>query len=298
MRVLSFLFIFFMLNNLLLSQEKEVIHVITKRISKVFPYAEGFEVNVEGNNAEIFIETWKENSINVEIELISKHPNEAIALEDLDRIKYLTERIKKKIYLRNYVTTEEGKPTKAILKAKYIIHVPEECPVYLKNNFGSTNVQDLVNQLRIFSNYSPINLDNIRGVVEMRTHFGDIAGQSLNGNFNIKANRSNIDLQQIIGNYNISANYGLINLMAGDGLIDLNIEGMKTDVKLWNIDPDTHQHQLVVYHGNVKLPNGLPFQFTENTPEVKKIFFKPSKEYSATITVNVSFGNLTVEKKK
>lgn len=298
MRVLSFLFIFFMFTNLLLSQEKEMIHVITKRINKVFPYAEGFEVNVEGNNAEIFIQTWKENRISVEIELISKHPDEAIALEDLERIKYLTERVKKKIYLRNYVTTEEGKPTKSVLKAKYIIYVPEECPVYLKNHFGSTNVQDLVNQLRIFSNYSPINLDNIKGSVEMRTHFGDISGQSLNGNFDIKANRSNIDLQEIVGNYNISANYGSINLMAGNGLIDLNINGMKTDVKLWNIDPDTHQHQLVVYHGNVKLPNGLQFQFTENTPEVKRIFFKATKEYSATITVNVSFGNLTVEKKK
>ncbi|NJK83937.1 MAG: hypothetical protein HC912_09160, partial [Saprospiraceae bacterium] len=104
--------------------------------------------------------------------------------------------------------------------------------------------------------------------------------------------------QQIVGNYNISANYSQVNLVAGEGLIDLNIEGMKTDVKLRNIDPNTHQHQLVVYQGNVNLPNSVQFQFTENSPELKKISFKPTKEYFATITVNISFGDLTVEKKK
>ncbi len=279
-------------------QQEKTIHVITKRITKTFPYAKGFEVNLEGNNAEVFVETWNENKIGVEIELIAKHPEESLAIRDLERMNYLAERVKQKVYLRNYPSSNEDSPVQAVLSAKYTIKVPEDCPVYLKNQFGETNVKDLANQLRIFSEFSPINLDNVQGTVNMRTKFGDITGRRLNGDFEIFTRRSNVDLKEIIGNYNIVAQYSLINLYAGEGLIDLNIDATKTDVNLFNIDPKTHQHNLLVNQGKLLVPEEFELSFSENTPQIRKVVFKPNNEYYANITISVSFGDLKVEKKK
>lgn len=279
------------------AQDQEEIQVVTKRITRTFPYSAGIEVNLEGQNADVFVESWDEDYISVEIELIAKHPEQATALADLERMNYTAAKVKRKIYLRNYVA-EENKGGNSILKAKYIINVPEECPVYLKNQFGSTNVKDLANRLKIYSEFSEIQLNNINATVDMRTRFGDIYGYRLAGNYTINARRANLDLREVIGNYDITANYSMINLFAGQGLIDLNIDAQKTDVNLFNIDPLTHQHQILVQHGNLRLPDIWQYRFEQNTPETKRVVFKPSSEYFANITISVSFGDLKIEGKQ
>lgn len=282
----------------LLAQEKETVHVITKHIHKTFPYATGFEVNLEGENAEVFVESWDKAEIQVHIELVSKHPERAIAEKELERISYQAERFKRRIYIRNYVKLEDALPTQAILKANYYLKVPADCPVYLKNAFGSTNVKDLANQLRIFSEFTNVQLDNIQGTVEMNSKYGDIQGARLVGNFEIKSRHSNISLHDIVGNYTINAHYGTVNLWAGKGLIDLNITANKADVNLFNIDPKTHQQQLFVEYGKLSIPNGWQFNFVENTSTLKHVTFKPNQEYFANITINVAFGDLAISGKK
>ena len=282
----------------LFAQEKEAIHVITKHIQKTFPYATGFEVNLEGDNAEVFVESWDRAEIQVHIELVAKHPEKAVAEKELERITYQAERFKRRIYIRNYVKSESALPVKAILKANYYLKVPADCPVYLKNAFGSTNVKDLANKLRIFSEFTNIQLDNIQGTVEMNSKYGDIRGDRLMGNFDIESRHANINLHDIVGNYNINAQYGTINLWAGKGLIDLNIIANKADVNLFNIDPKTHQQQLFVEYGKLSIPNGWQFKFVENTSALKHVTFKPNQEYFANITINVAFGDLAISGKK
>jgi hypothetical protein len=278
--------------------DQQRLQVITKRITKTFPYSEGFEVNLEGENAEVLVESWDKKEIYVQIELIAKHPNKEQATKDLERMAYLLDRAKNNIYIRNYVQEVEQPDNTAVLEARYVIRLPESCPVYIKNQFGETDVRNLTSQLRIFNEFGNINLSNITGGMEMRTKFSEVRGAQLVGDFDIFARRSQLDFRDVVGNYTIKAEYSTLNLWAGEGLIDLNIDAKKTDVQLFNIDPKTHQHQLVVQHGNVTVPNAWQFEFEEDTPYIKKLTFQPNSEYYATITVNISFGDLKIEKRR
>lgn len=290
--------LFFFCGSSLFGQDKEeVLQVITKRITKSFPYSEGFEVNLEGENAEVLVESWDKQEISVQIELIAKHPEQEVAKSDLEQMEYLLERVKRKIYVRNYISGEEQVKTEAMMEARYIIKLPEECPIYIKNQFGETDVRNLASQLRIFNEFGTISLNNISGDINMRTRFGDVTGYQLAGNFDIYSRRSNLNLHDIVGNYNIESHYGTLNLWAGEGLIDLNINAQKADVNLFNIDPLTHQQKLVVQEGNVILPNGWKYNFEEDTPQIKKVTFKPTSEYYATFTINIAFGDLKIEQK-
>jgi len=288
---------FFCCSNIIGQDKEEVLQVITKRITKSFPYNEGFEVNLEGENAEVLVESWDKQEIFVQIELIAKHPEKKVAQSDLEQMEYLLERVKRKIYVRNYVSGEKGVKVEAIMEARYTIKLPEECPIYIKNQFGETDVRNLASQLRIFNEFGNISLNNIRGDINMRTRFGDVTGYQLAGNFDIYSRRSNLNLHDIVGNYNIESHYGTLNLWAGEGLIDLNINAQKADVNLFNIDPLTHQQKLTVQEGNITLPNGWQYAFEEDTPQIKKVTFKPSSEYYATFTINISFGDLKIEQK-
>lgn len=295
---ISIFFLLLLSCSLLMGQEEEVLQVITKRITKTFPYSEGFEVNLEGENAEVLVESWEQQEIYVQIELIAKHPEQAVAERDIEEMAYLLDRVKRKIYIRNYVKEKETAPTVAMMEARYTIKLPEECPVYIKNQFGETDIRNLASQLRIFNEFGPVNLLNVNGTIEMRTRFGDVFGDRLAGNFDIYSRRSDLNLRNVVGNYNIESHYGTLNLWAGEGLIDLNINAEKTNVNLFNIDPLTHQHDLVVQHGNVIVPNAWQFEFEEDTPQIKKLTFKPNSEYYATVTISVAFGDLKIERKK
>lgn len=273
------------------------VQVITKKIEKTFPYRNGYEVNVEGEKAEVIVESWDKDEIKVLLELTAQHPDKSIAERDLDEIKYLADKVKNKIYLRNYLSKkEENAEPQAQLSAKYTIYVPEKCPVYLKNYFGTINVSNLFNSVKINSQFSKIALENIQGMMDVNTRFGDLIGANLDGDMVLNSRRSDITLKNIKGNYDLTTQYGIVKLWAHKDLLSLKVNADKSDVFLYNINPGQFAYNLSSQNGTIDFPNNLKYNTLQNTKEVKRIQFKPVTEYYATITVSVSFGNIFVGK--
>lgn len=273
------------------------VQVITKKIEKTFTYREGYEVNVEGEKAEVIVESWDSDEIRVLLELTAKHPNKATAEKDLEAIKHLIDRVKNKIYVRNYLSTPDGMPEpQSVLSAKYTIYVPEQCPVYLKNYFGTINVSNLLNSVKINSEFSKIGLNNVRGIMDVRTRFGDVVGANLDGDMKLNARRSDITLTDIRGRYDLTAQYGIMRIRGTKDLLGLNINVEKTDIFLENINPSLFGFNLTAQNGNINMPNNMRFDYLQNTEQVKRIQFKPVTEYYTTITISVSFGNISIGK--
>ncbi|MFN7115971.1 MAG: DUF4097 family beta strand repeat-containing protein [Saprospiraceae bacterium] len=278
-------------------QAQVKVQVITKKIEKSFPYRNGYEVNVEGEKAEVIVESWDKDEIKVVLELTAQHPDKAVAEKDLEAIKYLADKVKNKIYLRNYLAKEEGKAEpESVLSAKYTIFVPEKCPVYLKNYFGTINVSNLFNSVKINSQFSKIALENLQGVMDISTRFGDLIGANLDGDMTLNARRSDITLRDMKGRYNLTTQYGIVKLWATKDLLSLNINADKSEVFLYTPNPQQFAYNLSSQYGSIEYPNNMKFNYLQNTKEVKRIQFKPVNEYYATITVSVSFGNIFVGK--
>ncbi|MBK7872344.1 MAG: DUF4097 family beta strand repeat protein [Saprospiraceae bacterium] len=274
------------------------VQVITKKIEKSFTYRKGYEVNVEGEKAEVIVESWDKDEIKIQLELTARHPDKSIADKDIEAIKYVADRVKNKMYVRNYLSKSEGAAEpQSLLSAKYVIYVPEECPVYLKNYFGTINVSNLFNSVKINSEFSKIGLNNIQGVMNVQTRFGDVLGTNLDGNMKLTSRRSDITLQDIKGRYDLSAQYGIMRIRGTKDLLSLNIDAEKMDVFLDNINPSLFGYNLTAQNGNISFPNNLKFTHLQNTDQVKRIQFKPVTEYYATITISVSFGDIFIGNK-
>lgn len=273
--------------------------LVTKKIEKTFSYKNGTEVNIEGQRAEVYVETWDRSEILVQLELSALHSDKQIAASDLEKMNYQTEKVQSKVYLRNYLSTKEGesKPSSK-LKALYVVKVPAECPVYVKNSFGLANISNLANQLRINSQFSEIGLENITGLIDVKTKFGDLEGQKLDGRMTVNARRSNITLSEITGHYDITAQYGILRIFADQNLLDLNIDAEKSEVFLFSPNPKIFSYNLEAKHSDVNLPSDMAFKFEDSNVAVQKASFKPQREYFANITISVSFGEVTVEEKK
>lgn len=277
---------------------QSTLQVVTKRIEKTFTYKKGYELNIEGEKAKVEVNTWNREEIQIIMELTAKHPDKKVAENDLEAMKYLADRIRNKIYLRNYVSLAEGAPKpQSELSARYVITLPEECQVYLKNYFGIAQINDLSGGLRVRSEYSRVGLSNVRGQVDLVTRFGDLIGEKLNGTVNIDSRRADLTLRDIQGHYNIRAAYGTLNLFLTSGLAELDIQGDKTDIFLNGDNLQQYGFALTARNGNILMPDEMPFQYLNNAADLKKIQFKPKQEYYANITISITLGNISIKNK-
>ncbi|MBI5914525.1 MAG: DUF4097 family beta strand repeat protein [Bacteroidetes bacterium] len=277
-------------------EAQTTLQVVTKTFENTFPYQNGNEVNFEGEKAEIKVETWKRNEVRVLVELIAKNTDRKAAEADLAKMVYTTEQHGKNLYFRNYVATQKGvkKPT-SDLRAIYTITLPADCPVYLKNNYGLTQVNNLSKALRINSQFSKIDLENVSGQIGIDTRFGDIEGRDIDGNVSINARRSDITLHDIKGNWNINSQYGVMKFFTNPSpeLLTMNIVAEKSDVYFFDPKPNYYGYTLTAHYGNITVPNDLKFNYLQNTSELKKAIFS-SKIGKSNISIKISFGDIVI----
>lgn len=274
-----------------------VLEVVTKTIQESYTYQPGFEVAVEGEKAEIFVETWDRNEISIRMEMTARHARLETARDELENLSFSIERVKNKIYLQNGRIDERLKPASR-LTVHYYITLPEECPVYVKNHFGAANISNLRNRLRIFAEYSQININNVTGLMDIRTRFGDIMGEKLDGNVTINARRSDITLEDFGGNFTINAQYGKLSLRPNAALTGLRVTADQSDVVLLDGIGDLFAYTLTSTHGEIQIPTELRVSILESTDEVQRIRIQPPTENRAEISISVSFGNLTIEQQR
>jgi len=273
------------------------LQVVKRTVEKTFAYKDGYELNIEGEKAQILVESWNRNDIRVHAELIAKHPDKQTARADLEMMVFSSDQHGDMIYFRNYVSVPAGKKApESDLSAVYTITLPKDCPLYLKNNFGLTKVNNLTNALKIQSEYSKVLLDNLSGRINVDTYFGDIEGRNIDGQVRIDSRRSNITLYNIMGAWDINAQYGVLKLFTDpmQNLASLDITAEKADVYFFDPNPSIYGYNLTAHYGNITAPVDLKFNYIENTQEVKKAIFTSKLGGKGNIFIKISFGDIII----
>lgn len=294
---LTLLFILF-LCTCVRAQTPDVREVVTKTIQDTYAYSAGSELAVEGEKAEIFVETWTKQQISVRVVLTARNRTLATAKRDLENLEFLTEVAGKKIFLKNKLKDTALK-SDSELSVEYYITLPEECPVYLKSHFGGATISNLRNRLRINGEFSAINIDNVQGLLDIRTRFGDITGEKIDGNVVINARRSDINLLDVGGTFTINAQYGELKLSPNLNLRNLQINADKSDVYIYEpIGGEGLAYELATNNGEMNLPDNRTLVELERTSEWRRIQIGPGAERSGTVSASVTFGNLYLAKQQ
>ena len=281
-----------------LSAQTDYREVVTKTIEDTYDYRTGSELAVEGEKAEIFVETWSKPEIHVRVVMRSRHRKLEQAEKDLQNLEFVTEVAGQKIFLKNKRRDENHQP-ESDLSVEYFITLPEECPVYLKSHFGGATISNLRNRLRINGEFSAINIDNVEGLLDIRTRFGDITGEKIDGNVVINARRSDINLLDVGGSFTINAQYGELRLSPNLNMRDLRVNADKSDVYIY--EPDGGErlaYELASNNGELVLPDNRKLVELERTNEWRRIQIGAGGERTGTITASVTFGDLHLAKQR
>lgn len=271
--------------------------VLSKTIEDTYAYRAGTELAVEGEKAEIFVETWPKKHISIKVEMTAKHKDLKQAKKDLENLRFQTEKAGLKIFLKNNRINPK-QPSESEILIQYYIFLPEECPVYLKTYFGTANISNLNNRLRINGEYSQINIDNVQGLLDIRTRFGDIFGEKIDGNVVINSRRSDIELLDMAGSFLINAQYGEVRLSPNVRLANLQLNADKSEVYLYDPFSSSFNYFLSASATELQFPTELPAKILEDTENMSRIKIPATDELAGQIKVSVAFGKLQIRKQK
>lgn len=276
------------------SDAQTTLQVVTKSIEKTLAAPVGTLLNIDAEKADVVLRTDnRTREMKIKIELVARHPQLDVAKHDIEALKIVTEKVKNKIYIRNYVAVAKGsaKPS-ADLRTRYTITLPPDLDITLKNTFGKLNASDLTNSLDVTAEFCKIQLANIKGTPALNTRFGDIEGDKIDGKTTIVSVRTDISLNLLRGMCDMKTQFGKLKITADNTLSALTVTAEKADI---TFDPPDGSprftYNLNAEYGKVTTPIKLNFKYLEKSKQREKAQLVGS---SALINLNTTFGQITI----
>ena len=267
------------------------LQVVTQTIQKTVPWKPGYEVEINGEKAEVLVEPATGNKIMVNAELIAKHPSLDSAKADVKAWKLVVSTVGKKVYIRVYIGLPAGKPLPASnLKAKITVQLPAQCPVNLRNKFGQARLDGLQGPVALDGDFCAFSLTNLGGKINVDSRYGNVDARHLDGPVNIQVKRADIALADLHGDCRVTSEYGAVRVDAGPKTGNLTVDATKSDVVLDVPAQPRHSFDLKAGYGQVSVPKNLPFT-TQNAQTASW----QQGQNSPLLRVSTSFGKITVQ---
>ncbi|MFT5617952.1 MAG: hypothetical protein ACI85I_001178 [Arenicella sp.] len=271
------------------------LQVVTKTIEKEFLWEDGEIVIIEGEKANFKVQNWSGSTVKVILKQIAKSPNRAIAEKELVYQKFILEKRKTGIRIKNYfVIPKNVSKTESILKSEYEIWLPKECPMELINSYGNISLESITGKLSVDNKYGNIIVNKLQADLSIKSYFGDLTMREFTGTLSGVCNHTLINLEKVSGKISLKTTLGDVFINDVSSLAKLEIDASKADVTLQNIDWKNADIKLYSKYGDTIVPNSQEKYFTKYS-EVERKFEKPNKSAKQRIEINTSFGKIVAE---
>lgn len=232
------------------------VQVATKHLEKIFEPVKAIKIDAE--KADITIESWAKNNIQISIDLSSKHPQKEIAAADLEYFKYVAEKRKDMIFIKNYILLNNPKQKlSSNFKAKYILKIPENMELEINNSFGKIIINAKPKSLILNAAFCIVNLNNCDGKTKLETQYGDLFINNISGENNIRTNHTTLIMSKLGGKNIIQSQSGKIVINGFTNMIDLKIKGAKTEINLERINTENYGFMFQNKNGEINVPSNF-----------------------------------------
>jgi hypothetical protein len=273
------------------SFSQTMVYVATKHIDKDFSDLKAIEINAE--KADIEIEVWGNSTVSLSMEISAKHPSKATAANDIEFLKYIAEAKNGVLFLRNYLLlSQKDKKPESNFKTKYVLKIPADKLLEIKNSFGIVRVLGKTEKLILKTEFCNVSLGQIGGVSQIKTKYGESNISGISGDFNLESERTNINLSDFSGNIAMKSYYGEVLLTKPRALSSLTYTSEKSTITLKMANFKSHKLILSTTSGQIYLPSELGKAITQKNGQMVEI---NSKENS-NIKIHNKSGNITLEK--
>ncbi|MDO7847884.1 hypothetical protein Q5H92_16080 [Hymenobacter sp. M29] len=234
------------------------VQVVTRTIEQQLPCPAGTLVRIRAEKAAVRVQGWDQPTVRLVLRLSARHPERAVAEQELPVARYQFEAHGRTIDVVNYFALAASAPAlRSDLRADYTLMVPANVAVELRNAYGQTAFTGLTGRQTISQEFGPITLLRLRGSLTVTAKYADLTGRDTDLTLDCDADKSAVSLLGAAGRYTIRNRYGTIAVEPAEGLKSLDIEAERTEVKLVLARPERFSYRLSCSQGPLQLPPEL-----------------------------------------
>ena len=271
------------------------IQVVTKTINKTIPYKNHDLLKINAEKAEVEINGWDKNYIQLTLKLISKNKKREDAEEDLQYLKYKISNEGNDIVLSNYFQTPDTRTRiKSNLQAKYILNVPKKLNANVNVLYGEVNINNVSGSISSDINFGMLKVNNVTGKLSVKSTYGDITAKDLNVFMTCEADKANINLMGIKGTYAINSSYGTLVVETSQTLKGFKVVSKNTEVKMTLLAFEEYNYNLSTSYADITVPDHYSGMIDSRITQ-KKEFVNEFKPNNPSIQIATTFSNITIQ---
>ena len=236
-----------------------LVQVVTKVVEKELPYAEGQQIRVIAQKADVTLKGWNRSTVSVRLRLVAKHPDRAVAEREVAYHQYTLQPNGSDIELSNrFVIPQRAGKLQSQLKAIYDVSVPTNALIQLANSFGDVRLSNLSGDVTVKFEFGKLSLDDMNGKLTVTSEYGDIDGRSINAAFVCKAEKADISLRELGGKVNLQSRYGKLLIRPNNvTLYALRVDAARTEVVLVPQRVTDFRYDVVVTFAEIRVPESV-----------------------------------------
>jgi hypothetical protein len=198
---------------------------IEKEIEKSFNVSSGGELKVDTERGSMSIETHSREVVHVKVYYKVRSNDEEFADELINDFEIDFSDNGKDVTIEAEFGGEFSNSEENKLNVRYIITVPNEYNVNLRNSGGSISVDDIVGKARAKTSGGSLNFKLIEGPVTGKTSGGSISLDGCNGDADVSTSGGGIYIGKVRGNVEANTSGGSITVDEVYGSIDASTSG-------------------------------------------------------------------------
>lgn len=197
------------------------VKVLTRVTEKSYAFSEEFLLDIDAEKADITIETIPGDSLYFILKQIVKNTNLNIAEKHLKAQKFSENKSRERLFLKNYILFDgPNENSGSIFKNEYIIKVPSNCHVRVKNSLGNTVLTNLKKTALVNVTYGKVEVNELNGKLDANVSLGELTINQGMINGTIEAKNTVVKLQNPSGNITGKLEFGSLSLfLNGNPLI-------------------------------------------------------------------------------
>lgn len=240
------------------AQAQQKVQVVTRTLAQSWGCPPGMVVRIRAEKATVLVRGWDQPTVQVTLRLSARHPDRAVAEQDLPVAQYRLQQSGNAVDLVNFFTLPAGAPAvRADLRAEYTVLMPAGNPLQVVNAYGRTELADLTGRQTLEQNFGQITLRNLRGTLTATARYADLAGTNLLGAFTCEASKSAVQLLGLGGTCLVRNYYGSVRAQPTAALRKLVVEADRTEVLISVPQPELFDYRLSVQQGTLTVPPAL-----------------------------------------
>ena len=234
---------------------QQKVQVVARTLEQSWPCPPGLVVRIRAEKATVKVRSWDRPTVRVVLRLSARHPERAVAEQDLPAARYRFGQSGSALDLINFFALPTGAAAvRSDLRAEYTVLMPAANALQVVNAYGQTELADLSGSLKLEQDFGQVTLQNLRGRLLATVRYVDLTADNVQGDFTCEASKSAVVLTDLAGTCVVRNYYGSVRVQPAPGLRKLTVVADRSEVVLSAPQPELFAYQLSVQHGTLALP--------------------------------------------